>query len=311
MLCKAVINDVKKLKRIILLVLIVGLVVFVNYVYSVKFRASDSEVIEQVANNNTDVTIDYLSYESRSIRNILVERGNDQLLILLHGAPSSSGQWIPLVNDSTLGKKVDFLMIDRPGYGYSNFGKPIISIRKQAEIIHQISSRLKEQYDQVFVFGTSYGGSVASRLLMDYPEFLDGAVLMSSSMAPGEEYIYPISYFIEKYPWLFPELLVVANKEKLSHFSELKKMEPLWSKIVTPILFIHSTADDLIYPANIPFVLERLNQKVPFDTIWVKDGEHSLYWSDREMAKSKLNQFIDSFKPLIIPTAKSQAAKSR
>lgn len=288
-----------KIKKIILCVVALGLLVSVPYVYSIKFRISDEEVMRQIADEHTKVTIDYHDYEDRSIRNILVETGNDDLLILLHGSPSSSGQWVPLVRDSVLSSKVDFLMIDRPGYGYSDFGNPILSVEGEAEIVHEITLRHETKYERIFVFGTSYGGTVAARLMMDYPQFLNGGVLVASSMAPGEEFTYDISYAMASIPWLFPEILNIASKEKLTHYRELKKMEPLWSKIKNRLLFIHSTTDDLIYPANVDFAIERLNPEVRYDTVWVPNGEHSLFWSDRELLKRELNQFLDSFKEKI------------
>ncbi len=269
------------------------MVSFIALCYTVRFRMSDEKVREKV--KNATVTIDYLPFAKRKIRNILIGRNNRDLLVLLHGSPSSSAQWIPLVNDAILAKKVDFLMIDRPGYGYSSFGNPILSVEKQTQGIQLAIQKYLDQYEKVYVFGTSYGGTITSRLLMDYPDLADGAVLMSSSMAPGEERIYGISYWIEKVPWLFPPLVVVANREKMGHYDELKKMEPYWDRIKTPLLFIHSTSDDLVYPGNIPFVLSRLNAEVKWDTLWIQNGEHSLYWSDREMVKRELGHFVDSF----------------
>ena len=48
------------------------------------------------------------------------------------------------------------------------------------------------------------------------------------------------------------------------------------------------------------FVLDKLNKKVPWDTVWVENGEHSLYWSDREFVKKQLNKFVDSFQPAFL-----------
>jgi len=284
-------------KKIVLWVITIVIASFVIYAHTIEFRASNREYISALANDTTSVSVDKLDYEGKGIRHILVERGKETLMVLIHGSPSSSAQWIPLAQDSVLGSKVDFLMIDRPGYGYSSFGNPILSVEKQAEITSKIIHKIKDNYSKVLLFGTSYGGTVSSRLLMDYPSLVDGAVLMSSSMAPGEERIYDISYLIEQIPWLFPRLIVVANEEKLSHYEELKDMEPFWDRIKSKLLFIHSTTDDLIYPSNIQFVLDKLNKKVPWDTVWVENGEHSLYWSDREFVKSQLNKFVDSFQP--------------
>lgn len=287
-------------KRVVFWTLFIGITSFFLYAHTIELRASSREYITALSNDTTSVKVDRLDYEGKDIRHILVERGKKTLMVLIHGSPSSSEQWIPLAKDSVLGSKVDFLMIDRPGYGYSSFGNPILSVKKQAEITSKIISKLKDKYSKVLLFGTSYGGTVSSRLLMDYPSLVDGAVLLSSSMAPGEERTYGISYLIDEVPWLFPRPIVVANEEKLSHYDQLKDMEPLWDRIKSKLLFIHSTTDDLIYPSNIQFVLDKLNKKVPWDTVWVENGEHSLYWSDREFVKNQLNKFVDSFQPAFL-----------
>jgi len=286
----------RQIKRIILSVLGLLVFAFLVLVYSVKFRMSDEEVREKIADDNTNVIIDYHLYEDRSVRNILVNRGNDRLFILLHGAPSSSAQWVPLVNDSLLSRQVDFLMIDRPGYGYSDFGEALTSVQKQAKIVFDITRKHAKKYNQILMLGTSYGGTVAARFMMDYPAFLDGGILMSSSVAPGQEKTYAISYFMDRVPWLFPKLLMVANDEKLSHKEELEKMEPLWQQIDNPILFIHATADGLVYPGNVSYALKRLCPDLTVDTTWVKDGEHSLYWSDRKLVFNELYDFVRQFK---------------
>ena len=224
------------IKKIVLWSIVAVVASFVIYAHTVEFRASNNEYISALADDSTQVSVDRLDYEGKGIRHILVERGKKTLMVLIHGSPSSSAQWIPLAKDSILGSKVDFLMIDRPGYGYSSFGNPILSVEKQAEITSQIIRKIKDNYSRVLLFGTSYGGTVGSRLLMDYPSLVDGAVLLSSSMAPGEERTYGISYLIDEIPWLFPRLIVVANEEKLSHYDQLKEMEPLWDRIKSKLL---------------------------------------------------------------------------
>lgn len=285
----------KRLIRVVLLISVILLVGFIILIYNVKFRMSDSEYVEQISDNNTKVTIDYHPYEKHEVRNILVDRGHDRLFILLHGSPSSSAQWTPLVNDTLLSHEVDFLLVDRPGYGYSNFGNPILEVKKQAEIVYEIITKYAKKYQQLLMLGTSYGGTVAARFMMDYPDYLDAGILMSSSLAPGEERIYDVSYSMERFPWLFPTFLIIANQEKLSHYDQLKKMEPYWGNITNPILFIHATADDLVFPTNVPFALSHLNPNVSIDTTWVKDGEHSLYWSDRVLVFRELYRFVEKY----------------
>jgi hypothetical protein len=63
---------------------------------------------------------------------------------------------------------------------------------------------------------------------------------------------------------------------------------------------MHSTTDDLVYPANVGFALDRLSPELPVEVFWVPNAEHSMFWTDRELFLHKVNEFLDgsiSFRP--------------
>lgn len=280
--------------RIIGSILLLGLITILILIYTYKLRISDEGAIEEMSNAQTEVEIHYLEKHERKMRGTLAKKGNKNLLVLLHGSPSSGAQWVALVNDSTLSSKVDFLVIDRPGYGMSSYGNPLISVEKVADMVNDHVALHKEEYENVILLGTSYGGTVAARMLMDFPGAYASAILISSSLAPEEERTYPISYFMDRYRWLFPEFFIVANDEKLTHSAQLRLMEPHWSKIIDPVYFIHSTTDDLVYPANVDFALEKLDSTVQTTVHWVPNASHSMYWSARDVFFQKVNEFVDA-----------------
>ena len=294
----------KYVKRILKIsggLLLIAMVSLFIYAHTIRFRMSDEEFHEALENDQTSVDIRYFDHDKGTVRAIWVDKDHDDLMILLHGSPSSSAQWVPMVNDSLLSQKVDFLLIDRPGYGYSSFGNPVLSVADVSKIIKEISDTYRGDYRQVYVLGTSYGGTVAARLLMDYPGYFKAGMLVSSSLAPGEEYTYPISYVMDQVPWFFPKFLMVANDEKLNHKEQLAAMQPLWGNIQDPLFFMHSTTDDLVYPANVDFALDRLSAELPVEVLWVPNAQHSMFWSDRELFLNNVNAFLDgniSFRPL-------------
>ena len=53
--------------------------------------------------------------------------GNDSLptMVFLHGSPGSWSHYIDFMYDDSLQKKFRFISIDRPGFGYSDFGSPM------------------------------------------------------------------------------------------------------------------------------------------------------------------------------------------
>lgn len=285
-----------KLKRLIrkkrfwlLVLLVVGL----QWVYRVsEFRMSNEDFAELFAEAGMQhqYTIGYDSTYGRPIR--FVEVGHDSLplLVFIHGAPSSSSFWTGFLTDSTLLSQARLLAVDRPGYGYSRFGEPELSVAEQAKLIAPIIQARSGGSGRVAVHGSSYGGTVAARLAMDYPELVDALVLQSSSMAPGEEVIFDISYPTTHWSlsWLVPTSLHMASLEKLSHKASLEAMEPLWNRIKAKTTILHGTADEIIYPINADFAFSRLTNAVEKELILCKDRGHDLLWTERELLHKTL-----------------------
>ncbi len=74
--------------------------------------------------------------------------------------------------------------IDRPGYGYSNFGDEIISIKQQALIMSVLVNKYK--LNNIIVVGSSYGNSLAARLAV-INNRVKGMVMISPAIGPNQE----------------------------------------------------------------------------------------------------------------------------
>ena len=66
--------------------------------------------------------------------------------------------------------------VDRPGYGFSGLGEPVLSIQKQAAMIKPILDSLNKAGKPVIIMAESYGTSIACRMTMDYPGLVNGLV---------------------------------------------------------------------------------------------------------------------------------------
>jgi pimeloyl-ACP methyl ester carboxylesterase len=152
------------------------------------------------------------------------------------------------------------IAVDRPGYGYSGFGEPETSMQAQSEMIRPLLDSLHQLPHPLILVGVSYGSSIASRVTMDYPELVDGLILLAPSLAPGEEKIFSIAYPIEfpLFKWAIPRMLISANAEKLSHREELQKMINKWKEIRIPVMYMQGKNDHLIYPSNAAFARKHL-----------------------------------------------------
>ena len=257
---------------------------------------SDEELIESLSDNSFGyrAKIGYYKQDSRPIR--YVEIGNDDLplIVFVHGAPSSSAFWLNYLKDSTLLSEAKLLAVDRPGYGYSGFGETETSIQRQAALVAPIIQDRRSQHEKIIIHGSSYGGTLAARLAMDYPDLMDGVIFQSASLAPGKETTYWVTYPTSTWPlkWLIPATFRVANEEKLSHKLELTKMEPLWNRIKVFVTILHGEDDGLIFPENAFFAKEKLKNALGIRMKLVNGAGHDLAWTQKKLIINSLLEIL-------------------
>jgi pimeloyl-ACP methyl ester carboxylesterase len=285
----------RKILKIFSTTLLIGLAVLFVALFLfdrlVQFRDSDHELISFFKKKNIHAAIGYYYSEGRKLRHIAIGNPKASVCILfLHGSPSSLSYFKQYFINDTLLQQAYMLAVDRPGYGYSGFGRPETSIEKQARMIRPLLDSLHQIHHPVIVVGVSYGTSVACRLTIDYPDLVDGLVLLAPSLAPGEEKTYAVAYPIQ-FPflqWAVPRMLLSANAEKLSHRKELEKMQPYWSQIKVPVSYLQGADDKLIYPANAIFARKKLINAACLDIQMLPNRGHLIILSEIK----KINHII-------------------
>lgn len=275
----------------------VAFFLFMIFAYSyLEFRMSDDAFRETLQNNpmGYHASIDYIEEEGRKLR--YLEIGNDSLplVVFIHGAPSSSAFWRTMLVDSSLLAQAKLLAVDRPGYGYSGYGRPEASVEKQAHYIAEILKKKRDQHQSIIIHGSSYGGTVAARLAMDYPNLVDGLLLQSASVMPGREKTYLFSYITEHWllRWTLPGSLHVANIEKLTHKVQLDSMANLWHRIKSASIVLHGSDDELIYPENATYAEEKLVNASFLDVKMLEGRKHDLLWTKRELLLNSIEKLL-------------------
>jgi pimeloyl-ACP methyl ester carboxylesterase len=157
-------------------------------------------------------------YSDRAIRRAEAEHPPAGRFVAVDGArlhylSSGSGQPVVLLHASGLALQ-DFALsifdqvaaahqaiaFDRPGYGYSErpAGEPL-TLALNARLIHDALQSLG--IEQPILVGNSYGGSVALRYALDYPDQIAGLVLLAPS-AYAEGLSVPAMFSIPDVPVL-------------------------------------------------------------------------------------------------------------
>ena len=286
----------KKIGQVFLTIVATLVLVVIVLAYAVQFRDTDSTLKKFFAEKNIPVTIGYYTSYHRSLRYLMEGSTKSRATVLfIHGAPSSMSYFKNYLSNDTILQQANMLAIDRPGYGYSGFGSPEPSIALQSRMIRPLLDSLRRACHPLVVVGVSYGTSIACRLAMDNPQLVDGLVLVAPSLAPGEERIFPIAYFIEQpwVKWLIPSMLASANAEKLRHKEELQKMLPYWENIRVPVIYLQGANDGLIYTTNAAFARDHLTHAACLDITLIPGRGHLIAFSEKDRVNQAILEMIE------------------
>lgn len=292
----------KPRKRTFFIAFLVVVVVGVSYVYNrlqdlTRSQWNDNQMTAFFNKNDYgETTLGYLEGPSRKIRYLQIGEDPDKpMVVFIHGSPSSSSFWANMMKDSALRAEANLLAIDRPGYGGSGLGQPMISVKEQAENVADIIRRRRPGKDKrVVLHGSSYGGTISARIAMDYPEEVDGVLLQSSSTAPREEFTYWVSYPSNHWSlrWLMPKSIRTVNTEKLTHQPQLEAMTEGWKDITAQVVIVHGTADWLIYPPNAYYSCDKLVNAEEVIHHMLAGKKHNLIKSSPDLLKDYIHYLL-------------------
>ena len=110
-----------------------------------------------------DVVLDYL------------ETGQGTTVILIHSTVSGNRQWKTLMED--IGKDFRVLAPNLRGYGKTSSwpGERTLNLSDQVQLIEPL---IESSEQKVYLIGHSYGGSVALKAAMSFPEKPEGLLLL-------------------------------------------------------------------------------------------------------------------------------------
>lgn len=258
----------------------------------IDFRQTDQELADEFRGQRIQPAIHrYCAADPdgeskpRTIRFMETNSPGDSALpvvLFIHGAPSSLSFFNAFFKDKSLLSRARLVAVDRPGYGYSDFGWVEPSIVRQAKFLQPLIDRYKKA-PFLMIVGSSYGGSVSARLAMNNPGRVDHVLFVSSALGPGLERTYPISYLADSplIRWVVPTLLRLANDEKLAHRQALEAILPDWSRIRANITMLHGQRDELVYPTNVSFAQKQLvNARVK--QFILPENRHDIVFNKRE-----------------------------
>lgn len=257
-----------------------------------QWRESDSEIYERFFTENIPTKINYFDLDTLNlkIRSQHITTSKSKVnLVFLHGSPSSLSAWNKYLTDTTLVNKVNILAVDRPGYGYSNFGKELPEIAPQALAM----SKLLDHYnlENVITIGASYGGPLAARIAA-LNDKVKGVIMISPAIDPNHEKDVWGSRLTQWWltRWLVPRGYRVAGDEKTVHAQEMATIDKEWNKVTVPVMHIHGDADELVPYENTNYTKKKFSN---IEIITTPKTGHEISWSRPDLILPQVYKIID------------------
>lgn len=205
-------------------------------------------------------------------------------LLFIHGAPGSLDDSLPYFTESGLAERYRLIAYDRPGYGFSEYGEPVVSLEAQARVARDLVE------EGAVVVGHSFGGSVAMRLLLDFGEDFTGGLIIAGALSPEDQKLFffnrPASWPL--FNWMLSGSWRSANAEKLGYEDQLQAFLPLWEELGTDVVLVHGTRDGLVPYENSLYAMSMMPRGRA--TLHTLVGEnHFILWSE----KTRMIQLID------------------
>jgi pimeloyl-ACP methyl ester carboxylesterase len=260
-----------------------------------QFRMSRSEVETFFSDKKNKGTLhSYSVGAGRKINYLKVGNENLPLVIFIHGSPGSLSAFIDFMADTSLLSKVQLISIDRPGFGYSNFGYAEPSLEKQAAYFKPILEQNK-MHRPIILVGHSLGGPIIARMAMDYPELIDGLILVAGSIDPDLEpnetwFRAPLHTPFLK--WILPRSFRASNDELYKLKPELQEMLSMWGKITVPVIVIQGKKDDLVPAGNADFAKKMLVNSSYVEMVLKDNMNHFVPWSNPELIQQAILKMV-------------------
>lgn len=215
--------------------------------------------------------------------------GSDTLptLVFIHGSPGSWMNYMHYMWDSAMRQKFRIVAIDRPGFGYSDFGKAL-HLQEQCSIILPVLEKLKTD-KPMFLAGHSMGGPVVAQLAANKPALFKIILLLSASIDVKQEAKETWRKIMNVKPlyWALPGAFGPSNTELLYLKKDLIPLQNDLHKITCPVMFIHGDKDKWVPIENIAFGKKMMvNATVTADTLF--GANHFIPWKRMDEVKDIL-----------------------
>ncbi len=201
-----------------------------------------------------------------------------QRIIYVHGTPGSAGAFAHMLRLPDF--PVDQVTVDRPGFGRTEPGRAVTSLKAQAQSLLPFLEHEEGRAKPILV-GHSLGGPIIAAAAALYPEKVGGLIILAGSLDPEQEEVLWVQYLglVPPFSWLVGPEYRNANRELVALEAELKWLETQLDRVTAPIEIIHGTDDRLVPYANVAYMQQKFANAQSVNVTSLEGARHFIPWS--------------------------------
>ncbi len=253
-----------------------------------KFRISDDQAKQNF--EKTGVVLTTATVKVAGANMHYVKTGNDSLptIVFVHGSPGSWDAFARYMQDKDLLMKYRMISIDRPGFGYSDFGNAK-HMEDQSLLISPLF-KLWENGKPVYLVGHSLGGPMIIQLNADNPGLFGGLVLLAGSVDPGEENKELWRYILDTgvLSYLVPGAFRPSNTELKYFKKDVYVLQDKFALVKCKVFIVHGTEDPLVPVGNALYAQKKLVNAASVKLTLIPGANHFIPWTKYDTIKQVL-----------------------
>jgi pimeloyl-ACP methyl ester carboxylesterase len=253
-----------------------------------RMRTTDKKALITFADQG--VTTNIATWTNQTGRHIhYVETGADSLpiLLLVHGSPGSWDAWKDYLSDADLRQRFHLIAVDRPGFGYSDFGKAMDLDGNTDILLDFLQS--KSGGRPSFLMGHSIGGPIVMRMAQKNAAAVRGLVILAGSISPTDE---PKERWRKLFPspidYLLPGAMRPSNREIVYFKKDLWTLDAGYAAVTMPVWFVHGQKDMLVTIKNVAYGLKKLDHNAQVKQTIFPEENHFIPWTQFDEVKKLL-----------------------
>ena len=180
------------------------------------------------------------------------------------------------------------ISINRPGFGYSNFGDAK-NLDDQSKLISPIV-RSFQNGKPMYAIGHSLGGPMIVKLQMDNENLFTGLVFLAAAVDPDEEKPERWRFMVKNsfLQYFLPGAFRPSNEELVYLKSDLRETDKEWDKITCPVWIIHGDKDTFVPVGNVEYAKKKLTKPKSVEVKILSGAKHFIPWEQYDDIKEVL-----------------------